>query len=145
MNKIIAVTVIAVTFAVFSVLGGAGAQSNQGRISVTGTIATVRQHDRTYIAVYRLWNRTITGVPIGSAYIVCDILGTGGVLGGGVSSCDATFHLPLGKITASGIRHATRHWSLIITGGTGRYVGAIGSVHRREDLPSETRFILLLQ
>jgi hypothetical protein len=126
-------------------IGGANAQNGKGKISVTATYATVRHHAHLHVEIFRIWKRSITGVPIGSAYVVCDELGTGDVLGGGISSCQVTFHFPLGKITAAGIRHSVRHWSMVITGGTGIYLGAQGSVHRREHLPGEPRFILFLE
>lgn len=115
-----------------------------GEISVTATVADARNRFGTTTTVLRLWNRSLTSVPIGHVFVVCHRLGAGGVLGGGVSQCQATFQFPLGKLTASGIRHSLRHYTLVVTGGTRRYIGATGSVTRFPAAGGEVRFIFHL-
>jgi hypothetical protein len=125
---------------VVGVVGATQAQQGPSRISVTATVAAVGGG----AIVYRIWNRSVSGVPIGNMVVACSQHGAGGVFGRGIASCTATLSLPLGKITAAGVRHSRLFYSLVITGGTGRYTGAVGSLHRRPDRPREVRFILFL-
>lgn len=143
---------LAVAIAVAALLLAVGASAQragpipivQGRISITATPATVRVDGATVSSIMRLWNRALSAVPIGNATIVCRSIGTGGVLGNGLDDCRATYVLPLGKITASGVRHNPRFYSLVITGGTRRYVGISGSVIRRPERPRESRLVFIL-
>ena len=139
---------LALALALVAVLGIAGSASTQttGRISITATTADARVLGAQRASIMRLWNRSVSATPIGHAVVVCTSLGIGGVLGGGISSCDATYVLPLGKITATGVRHSGRHYSLVVTGGTGRYLGATGKVDRRPaEVPGQVRYIFQLR
>lgn len=68
------------------------------------------------------------GVPIGHAFLSCVFIGQGGVLGGGVSTCSGTYRMPLGYLTTSGVRHSPDRYTLAVTGGTGLYAGAGGTL-----------------
>lgn len=140
--RLVALTLAALLLLVFA--GAAGTQTT-GRISVTATTADARVLGYQRAHVMRLWNRSVSSTPIGHAVIVCTLLGVGGVLGGGISDCKATYVLPLGQIVAAGVRHSARHYTLVITGGTGRYLGAVGKVDRRPaDVPGQARYIFRL-
>lgn len=138
---------LVVVGAIAIVLGFAGAAGSQpagGVISITASTVDTRVLGYQRSTVMRLWNRSVSATPIGHAVTVCTRLGVGGVLGGGLSDCKATFVLPLGKITAAGVRHNRTRYTLVITGGTGRYLGAAGSVDRRAETPGQTRYIFRL-
>lgn len=136
---------LALTILVALGLAGSSGTQTSGRISVTATTADARVLGYQRASIMRLWNRSVSSTPIGHAVIVCTRLGVGGFLGGGVSDCKATFVLPRGKITAAGVRHSARHYSLVVTGGTGFYLGAIGKVDRRPaEVPGQVRYIFRL-
>jgi hypothetical protein len=126
-----------------------GQVSERERISITATIADVRVSGsgpgsmRTI--VWRLWNRSITDRPIGHAFVSCWLIGRGGLLGNGAQWCASQFVMPLGKLNASGVVRNRRHWTLVVTGGSSRYIGAAGTVARRLERPGgEVRYIFTL-
>lgn len=101
------------------------------RVSVAVTTANVRQSPGTRVNTLLLWNRNIRTTPIGHGLESCIKAGYGGVLGGGLFSCNVTIVLPLGKVVATGIVHNFHRYSLIVTGGTGEYVNASGPLFMR--------------
>jgi hypothetical protein len=70
---------------------------------------------------YRLWNRSITSVPIGNGALVCTYLGDHR------SFCTGQFIMPLGKLAVAGTRRQVYRAFLVVTGGTRAYYGAGGT------------------
>jgi len=142
--------VISIAAALTAVLSSS-ASSAPGKIQVTATITGVRTaanprrqgaQSTTYL---RLWNREISGRPIGHAFVNCFFMGSGGVFGSGIANCHAVYTMPLGKITASGIRHRIRRYTLILAGGSGRYKGADGVAVSRSLGPGVLGLTILLR
>lgn len=100
-------------------------------ISVSATVVDVRETDDMRTDLTLLWNRNIRSRPIGHGILTCTKVGAGGILGRGISNCMATYSLPLGKISVQGILHSYARYTLVITGGTGRYKGADGTLFVR--------------
>lgn len=101
------------------------------RVSVSVTTADVRESTSKRTDVLLLWNLNVRNAPIGHAVKACIKAGSGGLLGGGLLSCDLTISLPLGKVTATGIVHNLRRYTLVVTGGTGAYANAHGPLFVR--------------
>lgn len=109
-----------------------GNASTSGRVRLVATITDVRTDGSLYqgarkFVFMRLWQRPLRGTPIGHAFLACVYMGDGGVFGGGVWSCQATYRMPLGYITAAGVLHNFRQYTLAVTGGTGLYSGQGGT------------------
>ena len=68
------------------------------------------------------------GENVGNAYMVCTTIGRGGILGNGVRQCHGIYNLPRGKIVVQGSRHRRARYTLVITGGSGIYVGIGGTL-----------------
>lgn len=83
--------------------------------------------------------------PIGHGFVFCQWIGEGGLLGGGVQTCSLDLHMPLGKILAAGVRHSARLYSFPLTGGSGLYSGASGSVTVGRILPGRLSIIVRLR
>lgn len=101
------------------------------RVSVAVTTASARDTPHTRANTLLLWNRNVRTTPIGHGVESCIKVGYGGLLGDGILSCDLTLALPLGKLTATGIIHGFRRYTIVITGGTGAYVKAHGPLFVR--------------
>jgi hypothetical protein len=133
------------------VLSSPAASSTSGKVQVTATITGVRteanpRRQGAQSTIYlRLWNREITNGPIGHAFVSCLFMGSGGVFGSGIANCHAVYTMPLGKITASGLRHRIRRYTLVLTGGTGRYIGADGVAVSRSLGPGVLDLTILLR
>lgn len=132
----LAAAVLAALFLAYLVPGATG--QTPARISVTLTVVTVHVAAGDRTTVYRIWNRVRSPVPIGHAAVSCHEAGV-------LSSCMASFHFPLGKIQAQGIRHSRRSFTLTLTGGTKRYLGVNGSVTVSPHHVNEPRAIFLLR
>ena len=115
-------------------LGGAsGAQATPVRISATLEVARVTNGARSDFLY--LWNRNERATPIGHAVLTCARLGAGGVLGRGIANCYMYLSLPLGKVTAAGLIHNFSRYTLVVTGGTDRYIGVRGPLFVRRVSP----------
>jgi hypothetical protein len=101
------------------------AESLSGVIRVSAKITDVRIDGfgigQQRIEKYRLWNRSITPVPIGNGALICTYLGDHR------SYCDGQFVMPLGKLSVAGTRRQVYRAFLIVTGGTRAYYGAVGT------------------
>ena len=86
----------------------------------------------------KLFNRRITPKPIGSARFLCTITT------GRTRTCIATFDLPKGEVVATGTVRYRQFYDLAITGGTGLYDNARGTltVIRTTDRPRPIREFL---
>jgi hypothetical protein len=114
-----------------SLVAMVGAQDPIQRISVSATTADVRESRNNRSDILLLWNTGVRDRPLGHAVLACVKVGSGGLLGQGLLSCDATIVMPLGKITAMGLVHSHRRFTLVVTGGTGQYKGATGVLFLR--------------
>ena len=86
----------------------------------------------------KLFNRRITPKPIGSARFLCTFTT------GRTRTCIATFDLPKGEVVATGTVRYRQFYDLAITGGTGLYDNARGTltVIRTTDRPRPIREFL---
>jgi hypothetical protein len=86
----------------------------------------------------KLFNRRITPKPIGSARFLCTFTT------GRTRTCIATFDLPKGEIVATGTVRYRQFYDLAITGGTGLYDNARGTltIIRTTDRPRPIREFL---
>jgi hypothetical protein len=86
----------------------------------------------------KLFNRRITPKPIGSARFLCTFTT------GRTRTCIATFDLPKGEVVATGTVRFRQFYDLAITGGTGLYDNARGTltVIRTTDRPRPIREFL---
>lgn len=141
------VLVAAVLVGLLCAVGAAQAQEpSTEKISVVASTVRVRESRDTRSDVMFIWNRNIRPSPIGHAVLSCLKLGPGAITGGGLCSCTATFVMPLGKITMAGLLHSHRRYTLAVTGGTGRYVGAGGHAFvRRVGTAGEQRVVIFLK
>ena len=116
-----------------------------GRVNVSATVLDVRVGDvspsgpssgDSRSEVLRLWNRTVSDVPIGNGLIRCTFMGRGGAFGRGVSYCTGTFTIgsgsKFGKISVAGPRRRFAVGDFVVIGGTGVYAGSGGSLHVRQ-------------
>lgn len=133
-----AAVTLALGAAVLVLVGAVMVQSVSGqppprqRVSVALTTVAVRYSFDTRVNVNLLWNRDERTAPIGHSINSCLKVQGGGLLGGGgLHACTLTVVLPLGKVTASGIIHTFRRYTLVITGGTGAYERAVGPLFVR--------------
>jgi hypothetical protein len=118
--------------------------STGSRITIAASVVDVRETRDVRSDVLLLWNRNIRSRPLGHAIVSCYSLGFGGILGAGLEHCTATYVLPLGKITAQGIVHSRNRYTLVLTGGTGRYVGAEGHLFTKRIGPGLKRIVFNL-
>jgi hypothetical protein len=86
----------------------------------------------------KLFNRRITPKPIGSARFLCTFTT------GRTRTCIATFDLPKGEVVAAGTVRYRQFYDLAITGGTGLYDNARGTltIIRTTDRPRPIREFL---
>lgn len=123
-------TLTLVVFVALSITTVAGSQSTDDppyQVSTfSARVVDVRETSRLRTDILQLWRPTGRGIPLGHGVLDCHKIGTEGILGSGVSSCDGIFVLPLGKFTGSGLLHSFSRYTLVLTGGTGRYEGADG-------------------
>lgn len=129
--KSIAAAVISVLLIFALTIQFASAARSDNRISISATVVDVRESDDMRTDLTLLWNRDIRHRPIGHGAITCTKVGFGGILGGGVSNCNAVYQLPLGKISTQGILHGYGRYTMVITGGTGIYKGVSGTLFVR--------------
>lgn len=122
--KLAAVAIIAFALTA-AFIGRAGGQT-PSRIDIASTVVDVRETEDVRTDILLLWNREVRSRPIGHAVVSCFELGAGGIAGDGFENCTAFYQLPLGKITAAGEIHARSHYTLVVTGGSGAYKGAVG-------------------
>jgi len=141
-----AAAAIATGFAIAAIL--AAFATAAARVDIESTVQDVRISDvgppgasvgDTRSEVLYLWNRAIRPTPIGNAYLLCTTLGRHGIYGRRPASmCDGIYNMPRGKLLVRGVRRSNRFYSFAITGGTGIYRGATGSLNVR---PREPRFL----
>lgn len=86
-----------------------GTPSNVGDITLIGTSLRARN------------NKTI-------GYSTMTCIAFGKTLPGAISQCTATYRLPLGKIVVTGTRKRRDFYVLAVTGGTGIYSRASGTL-----------------
>ena len=86
----------------------------------------------------KLFNRRITPKPIGTARFLCTFTT------GRTRTCIATFDLPKGEVVATGTVRYRQFYDLAITGGTGLYDNARGTltIIRTTDRPRPIREFL---
>jgi hypothetical protein len=86
----------------------------------------------------KLFNRKITSRPIGSGRFLCTFTT------GATRTCIATFDLPKGEVVATGTVRYRQFYDLAITGGTGLYDNARGTltIIRTTDRPRPIREFL---
>lgn len=131
---------VLVAFAGFAYAQDPTQSHSQGRlVSVAVTTASVRVTIGTRSDVLLLWNRNERTTPIGHALKSCIRARSLDVFGEGLMGCTMTLSLPLGKITASGIVHNLRRYTLVITGGTGVYQGVTGPLFVRSETGAGVR------
>lgn len=144
------ILLLAVGVVFLSFLAPNGHSAYNGRITVTATIVSsrvegrpIRQgvHRSTHL---RLWNYNITERPIGYALITCAFAGSGGVLGGGVWTCNSFYRFPLGSITAAGVQHSQDRFTCTITGGSGRYNNQGGIIFVKRIGPGTLHVVMKL-
>lgn len=133
MTKIAAVAILAMLALVGAVSGQTTPDATvpPEQVSVAVTTAKVREGLNTRADTLLLWNRNERSLPIGHAIKTCVKAGQGDLLGRGVMNCTMSIVLPLGKLTAVGIVHNLRRYTLVITGGTGIYEGTTGPLFVR--------------
>lgn len=105
------------------------------RVVATITGVSVRGDHRSHY--YLLWNRNVRTRPIGHAAMSCFHIFRSGDLttASSFAQCVVTISLPLGKLSANGLIHTYARWTLIIVGGTNRYVAAAGPLFARRLSP----------
>jgi hypothetical protein len=145
MKTVVAVVIASLFFAI-----SADSLALVGRVNVTATVLDVRVGDvsppglssgDSRSEVLRLWNKTVSDVPIGNGMIRCAFMGRGGAFGSrGVSYCTGTFTIgsrsKFGKISIAGPRRRFAVGNYVVVGGTGIYAGSGGSLHVRQgDVP----------
>lgn len=132
MIKIVTIAVIAALL-----IPGSSVARIHGSIKVQATVEDVRIADNgapgwsagDFRSEYLLvWNKAITTRPIGHAFESCVFLGRGGAFRSGFSTCSMTIFLPHGKLRMGGAIHSERRFWIPITGGTGIYQGAGGTM-----------------
>lgn len=128
--KYIAAAVVGVLAVTLLTIQATAAKRDQ-RISVAATVVDVRETEDMRTDLTLLWNRNIRHRPIGHGVLTCTKVGIGGILGAGVSNCNGVYQLPLGKISTQGILHGYSRYTMIITGGTGVYKEASGTLFVR--------------
>jgi hypothetical protein len=124
----------AVMLALLLSVGVSGALAQDGStgvVAVAVTTAAVRETNATRTDALLLWNRNERTLPIGHAVKACIKSGTGAIFGDGLMTCTLVVELPLGKVTATGLIHNLRRYTLVVTGGTGAYAGARGPLFVR--------------
>lgn len=138
MRVVLAVMVVGLVLAA-TAQGQVGAQ-----MRLTARTVDVRETTGVRSDVLLLFNKNVRVAPIGHAVLSCFTLGTGGILGGGVAHCVATYAMPLGTFTAQGVLHSFRRYTLTITGGRGFYANASGYVFARRIGPGVMRLAVNL-
>jgi hypothetical protein len=71
---------------------------------------------------YKLYNKRVREKPIGRGQMVCTNIGQN------FRNCNATYLLPAGKMTVSGALQYRGLYDLAVTGGTGFYTNAHGTL-----------------
>jgi hypothetical protein len=140
---------IAVVLAVLAALHGlkssAGASTGPATIRITDrqfgyTRVDVGARGRSpgdnEIIFDRLYNRTITRKPIGSARFICTF--TNGI----TRTCIATISLPKGELVATGTVRFRQFYDIAVVGGTGLYDNARGTLTVIRTTRNPTREIL---
>jgi hypothetical protein len=69
------------------------------------------------------------GSIIGTAYDSCVLVGVGDQYGKGLSMCNGIYNLPQGKLTFQGTRKTRERYTFVVTGGSGIYVNASGTIN----------------
>ena len=126
--KLFAVSVVAVLLAVLaSPVSSSPAQRRTGLIAVFAVTKQELRDGRMRLVVKLVKDRRSR--PIGDIGQVCTRLPTREAEPHW--SCVGTLEMPLGRITYQGIRHSARYYVLAVTGGTGAYAGATGTLAAR--------------
>lgn len=120
------VAAVALTLIVTLIIAAiAYAQNTPGQgapVAVAATVASVRDGPETRVDKLLIWNRNIRTTPIGYAIRYCiKVQYYGDVMG-----CTMTISMPRGKVAATGVVHHEWRYTLVITGGTGVYLGVHG-------------------
>lgn len=114
-------------------------QPRKIHIHITATLERVTIEGSSLSHFYLLWNRRIRARPLGHAFSQCQrILRR-------TFTCTSIFILPLGKITTMGSLHGFDRYSVVITGGTKRYVGAAGTLDTWREGPGTYTLIFALE
>jgi hypothetical protein len=143
--KVAVAFLASVVILALSVVAMVGAQDPARQlISVSATTVDVRESRNNRSDILLLWNTDVRDRPLGHAVIACVKVGSGGLLGKGLMSCDMTIVMPLGKVTATGLIHSHRRFTLAVTGGTGRYKGANDVLFVRADSSGVRRLTVRL-
>jgi hypothetical protein len=128
----IAVLASVALFVVVAIAAASSTASKGSRISITASVVDVRGQQPGTLGsrrvAYLLLFAKSGGIPIGHAFVSCVFVGSSGVLGGGVSTCGGTYRMPRGYLTTAGVRHSPDRYTLAVTGGTGLYAGAGGTL-----------------
>jgi hypothetical protein len=91
---------------------------------------------------YKLYNKRVREKPIGRAQLVCVNIGQN------FRNCNGTYLLPAGKMTVSGALQYRGLYDLAVTGGTGLYTNAHGTLTAtrlsKKPLPTELLLFRLI-
>jgi hypothetical protein len=120
------IAAVAIALALLVIPAAGSLNSGTYTINLTNKILTTRRFDHDVVTTALLFNRRIQNHSIGSSVQLCTLLGKGGVLGDGASWCNASFSLPKGSITVSGVVRNQFLYELSVTGGTGIYNNIMG-------------------
>jgi hypothetical protein len=137
---------VAFVMVMLGAAAGSGAQTapTPRTITLAATVVDVRESADMRSDLVLLWNRNVRSRPLGHGVLTCTKVGTGGLLGGGISNCVGTYQLPLGKIAVQGILHGYARYTLVVTGGTSRYKDAQGTLFVRRVADGVRRLTFLL-
>jgi hypothetical protein len=70
----------------------------------------------------------VSGAAAGRRYLICTVTKTAPSIATALYSCQVTYVLTHGTVTAAGVIHVTGRATAAVTGGTGAYAGTHGSV-----------------
>jgi hypothetical protein len=129
MKLVLALTGVALTLVLAANATAAGVLTGPGTIRVTDREVKhihvgPRGNDAGGQDFYRqlLYNRGISGKPIGHSDIMCTNTGTGS------TNCSGTYFLPKGKLMVAGVLAQRFFYELAVVGGTGFYQDVRGTL-----------------
>lgn len=129
MSKLVAVSAVALLLAALATpASSAPAQRRTGLIAVFAITKREVADGRLRLVVKLVRDRRSR--PIGDIGQVCTALPSVGRVHPR-QSCVGTLVMPLGRITYQGVRHSATYYVLAVTGGTGAYAGATGTLAAR--------------
>lgn len=137
--RMIAVIVVLTLAMPYSLSAQVEPSPRKVRIHLTSTLERVTINGGSYSYFYLLWNRRLRSRPLGHAFYQCQRIMAR------MFTCTSIFILPLGKITAMGSLHGFDRYSLVITGGSKRYIGADGTVDAWREGPGTYTLIFALE